>query len=139
MTVSDIVSIDEHADGYLEVMKYRNLATAQQIAPENKDAMECYLEEMIQGTTMKQKAYGTLVSPEMHAETVDQLVSLPLRAVVLRQFEEEMRITPRIHALIAIPYVRTEQLRFACCVTGLTMKSMTRRKRKDQKKRRCSW
>ena len=32
-----------------------------------------------------------------------------------------MRTTPRIHALIAVPYVRTElQLRFAWCMIGLT-------------------
>ena len=31
----------------------------------------------------------------MHAETMDQLVSLPWRAVVLRHFEEEMRTTPK--------------------------------------------
>ena len=61
----------------------------------------------------------------MHAETVDQLESLPWRAVVLRHFEEEMRITPKIHALIAIPYVRTEQLRFACCVNCCTDKQLT--------------
>ena len=65
---------------------------------------------------MKQQAYGTLVSSEIHAETVDQFLSLPWRAVVLRHFEEEMRTTPKIHALIAIPYVRDElQLRFALC------------------------
>ena len=40
---------------------------------------------------------------------------------MLRYFEEEMRTTPKIHALIAIPYVRTElQLRFAWCIIGLT-------------------
>ena len=39
---------------------------------------------------------------------------------MLRNFEEKMRTTPKIHALIAIPYVRTElQLRFAWCMTGL--------------------
>ena len=43
----------------------------------------------------------------MHAETIEQLVSLSWGAVVLRYFEEEMRTTPKIHALIAIPYVRT--------------------------------
>ena len=48
----------------------------------------------------------------MHTETVDQLVNLPWRAVILRHFEGEMRTTSKVHALIAIPYVRTElQLR----------------------------
>ena len=32
-----------------------------------------------------------------------------------------MRTTPNTHALIAVPYVRTElQLRFAWCMTGMT-------------------
>ena len=61
------------------------------MALEDKSAMEGYLETMMQGTTMKQKAYGTLVSSEVHAETIEQLVSLPWRAVVLQYFEEEMR------------------------------------------------
>ena len=83
--------------------------------------MEGYLETMLQGTTLEQKAYGTLSSSEMQAETIEQLVSLPWKAVVLRYFEEEMRTTPRIHALMAVPYVRTElQLRFAWCMMGLT-------------------
>ena len=77
LTVSKTVSIDESAGGYMEMVEFRNSARGQSIALENKKAMECYLEIRIQGTTMKQKAYGTLVSSEMHAETMDQLVSLP--------------------------------------------------------------
>ena len=84
------------------------------MALEDKSATEGYLETMMQGPTLKQKAYGTLAPSEMQAETIEQLVSLTRKAVVLRYFEEEMRTTPRIHALIAVPYVRTElQLRFA--------------------------
>ena len=105
----------------MEMVECRNSARGRLIAIENKSAMESYLETMTQDTTMKQKAYGTLVSSEMHAETIDQLVSLPWRAVVLRHFEEEMRTTPKIQALIAIPYARMElQFRFAWCMTGLT-------------------
>ena len=65
------------------------------MALEDKSAMEGYLETMMQGTILKQKACGTLASSEMQAETIEQLVSLPLKAVVLRYFEEEMRTTPR--------------------------------------------
>ena len=84
---------------------------------------------------MKQKeAYGTFVSSKMHAETVDHLVILPWRAVVLRHFEEEMRTTPKIHALIAIPYIRNEvQLRFAWCMTGLSMGEYDSEERKRSK------
>ena len=70
----------------------------------------------------------------MQAETIEQLVSLPWKAVVLRYFEEEMRITPRIHALIAVPYVRTVlQLRFACCMIGLTREDYGSEERKRPK------
>ena len=40
---------------------------------------------------------------------------------MLRYFEEKMRTAPKIHALIAIPYVKTElQMRFTWCMIGLT-------------------
>ena len=121
LTVSETVSIDEPAGGYMEMLEYRNSARGHLMALEDKSAMEGYLETMMQGTTLKQKAFGTLASSEMQAETIEQLVRLPWKAVVLRYFEEEMRTTPRIHALIAVPYVRTElQLRFAWCMIGLT-------------------
>ena len=101
--------------------------------------MEGYLEAMTQGSTLKQKAHGSLVSSEMYAETIEQLVSLPWRAVVLRYFKEEMRTTPKIHALIAIPYVRTElQLRFAWCMSGLTRGEYDSEERERSKKKRCS-
>ena len=76
-TVSETVSIDEPTGGYMEMMEYRNWARGHLIALKNKSAMEGYLETMMQGTTMKQKAYGTLVSYEMQTETIEQLVSLP--------------------------------------------------------------
>ena len=104
------------------------------MALEDKSAMKGYLETIMQGTTLKQKEYGTLASSEMQAETIEQLVSLPWKAVVSRYFEEEMRTTPKIHALIAVPYVRTElQLRFACCMIGLTRGEYDSEERKRSK------
>ena len=104
------------------------------MALEDRSAMEGYLETMLQATTLKQKAYKTLVSSETHAETIEQLVSLPWRAVVLRFFEEEMRTTPKIHALIAAPYVRTElQLSFAWCMIGLNRGEYDSEERKSSK------
>ena len=121
LTVSEAVSIDEPAGGYMKILEYRNSARGYVMALEDKSGMEGYLETMLQGTTLKQKAYVTLASSEIQAETMEQLVSLPWKAIVLRYFEEEMRTTPRIHALMAVPYVRTEvQLRFAWCMMGLT-------------------
>ena len=134
LTVSDTVSVDEPANGYIEMLEYRNSARGHLMALEDQSAMEGYLETMMQGTTLKQKAYGTLVLSEMHAETIEQLLSLPLRAVVLRYFKEEIRTTPKIHALIAVPSVRTElQLRFAWCMIGLTRGEYDSEERKRSK------
>ena len=91
LTVSETVSTDESAGGYMEMLEYRNSARGSVMALEDKSAMEGYLETMLQGTTLKQNAYGTLASSEMQAETIEQLVRLPWKAFVLRYFEEEMR------------------------------------------------
>ena len=137
LTVSEAVSKDEPAGGYMEMLEYRNSARGYVIALEDKIAMEGYLETMLQGTTLKQKAYGTLASSEIQAETTEQLVSLPWKAVVLRYFEEEMRTAPRIHALMAVPYVRTElQLRFAWCMMVLTREEYDSEERKRSKEKK---
>ena len=68
----------------MEMLKYGNSARGHLVALEDKSAMEGYRETMMQGTTLKQKACGSLVSCEMHEETIEQLVSLPWRAIVLR-------------------------------------------------------
>ena len=134
LTLSETVSIDEPVGGYMEMLEYRNSAGGYLMALEDKSAIEGYLETMMQGTTLKKKKYGTLASSEMQAETIEQLVSLPWKAVVLRYFEEEMRTTPKIHALLAVPYVRTEiQLRFAWCMIGLTREEYESEERKRSK------
>ena len=75
-----------------------------------------------------------LASSDIQAETIEQLVSLPWKAVVVRCFEEEMRTTIRIHALVAVPYIRTElQLRFAWCMMGLTREEYDSEERKRSK------
>ena len=71
LTVSETVSIGEPASGYMEMLECRNSARGLLMALEDQNAMEGYLDTMMQGTTLKQKAYGTLVSSEMHAETIE--------------------------------------------------------------------
>ena len=116
------------------ILDYRNSARRYVMALEDKSAMEGYLETMLQRTALKQKAYGTLATSEMQAETMEQLVSIPWKAVVLRYFEEEMRTTPRLHALMAVAYVRTElQLGFAWCMMGLTRGEYDSEERKRSK------
>ena len=118
----------------MEMLEYRNSARGYLMALEDKGTMEGYLKTMLQGTTLKQKAYGTLASSEIQAETIEQLLSLPWKAVVSRYFEEQMRTAPKIHALMAVPYVRTElQLRFAWCLMGLTHKEYDSEEKKRSK------
>ena len=139
LTLTKTLSVDEPAGGYMEMLEYRNSARGHLMALEDKSAMEDFQATMMQGTTLKQKAYGTLASSEMQAETIEQLVSLPWKAVVLRCFEEEMRTTPKIHALIAVPYVRTElQLRFAWCMIGMTRGEYDSEERRRSRKKRYS-
>ena len=66
----------------MEMLEYRNSARGNVMALEDKSAMEGYLEARLQGTNLKQKTYGTLASSEIQAETMEQLVSLPWKAVV---------------------------------------------------------
>ena len=56
LTVSETVSIDEPAGGYMEMLEYRNSTRGHLMAVEDKSAMEGYLETMMQRTTLKQKA-----------------------------------------------------------------------------------
>ena len=76
LTMSETVSIDEPAGGNMEMLEYRNSARGYVMALEDKSAMEGYLKTMLQGTTLKQKAYGTLASFEMQAED-DRAISEP--------------------------------------------------------------
>ena len=55
LTVSETVSIDEPAGGYMEMLEYRNSARGYVMALEDERAMEGYLETMLRGTTLKQK------------------------------------------------------------------------------------
>ena len=43
------------------MLEYKNSASGHLMVLEDKSATEDYLETMMQGTTLKQNAYGTLV------------------------------------------------------------------------------
>ena len=53
LTLSETVSIDELAGGYMEMLEYRNSVRGHLMALEDKSAMEGYLETMMQGTTLR--------------------------------------------------------------------------------------
>ena len=62
LTVSETLSIGEPTSWYMEMLEYRNSARGYVMALEDEKAMEGYLETMLQGTTLKLKAYGTFFS-----------------------------------------------------------------------------
>ena len=76
----------------MEMMDCRNSARGHLIALENKSAIYYYLDKIIKGTIMNQKAYKTMASSNMHTEAVDQLVALPSRAVLPRHFEVKNKL-----------------------------------------------
>ena len=54
---------------------------------------------------------------------------------MLRHFEEGIRTSPKVHALIAIPYTRTElQHRLAWCMFGLTGVRLRRKEKTERRK-----
>ena len=135
LTVSETVSICEPTGGYMEMLEYRNSARGYVMALEDEKAMEGYLETMFARhhpqAGRRMELWRRLTYRRKRSS---RLVSLPWKAVVLRYFEEEMRTTPRIHALVAVPYVRTElQLMFAWCMMGLTREEYDSEERKRSK------
>ena len=85
LKVSETVSIDEPACGYIEMMEYSNSARGHLIALEIKSAMEGYLETMMQGTTLKQKAYGTLVCIRGNVRSVGEPTMESSGVTILRR------------------------------------------------------
>ena len=55
------------------MMEYKNSAREHLIALKTKGAMECFVEKIINGPTMKHNAYATLAFSQEHTETVDEL------------------------------------------------------------------
>ena len=55
LTLSETVSIDGPAGGYMEMLEYRNSARGHSMTLEDKSAMEGYLETMMKVTTLKHR------------------------------------------------------------------------------------
>ena len=53
--------------------EYKSSAREHLIAFKTKNAIECFVEENINGPTMKHKAYANLAFSEEHTKTVDEL------------------------------------------------------------------
>ena len=75
----------------------------------------------------------------MHAETVDQLVSLCWKQVLLGYLETGKRTTTKVYALLAVSYLRTElQLRITWYFAGLTRDEYDSEERRRVRNKKCS-
>ena len=63
-TVPESVHMGNAAGGYLEMVKARNSARGHLMARHDKQAMQEYLKELITGSNLKGKEYGTVMSSE---------------------------------------------------------------------------
>ena len=90
LTVSETVSVDEPAGGYMEMLEYRSSARGHLMDLEDKSAMEGYLETMMQGTTLKQKACGTLVLSEMYVDRAVVEPSTESGSVMIIRFKKNV-------------------------------------------------
>ena len=94
--------------------EYKSSAREHLVALKIKGAKECFVKEIINGPTMKHKAYANLAFSDKHTETVDELSVEGIITFKKRYFKKEMRTIPKVHALRSIPYVTTElKLRLA--------------------------
>ena len=99
LTVSETVSKDEPAGGYMEMLEYRNSARGYVMALEDEMAMEGYLETMLRGTTLKQSVWNFSVIRD--ADGNDPAVSEPSMessgVEVLRRGDEDCAENTRSH------------------------------------------
>ena len=69
-------------------------------------------EKVIKDMTLKQEPFGKLVSSKCKRK-LGSIVSLLWMALLLRHFEEGMKATSKVLALIAVPFARNKlQLSF---------------------------
>ena len=62
--VPESVHMGDPAGGYLEMAKARNSARRHPMAWHDKQATQEYLKELIKGSNLKRKGYGTVMSSE---------------------------------------------------------------------------
>ena len=107
ITVPESVHVGNPADGYLEMVKMRKSARGHLMAWHDQKAMQEYLKELITGSNLKRKGYGTVMSSEANENGLELLSKISLKAALQKYFDETMRTPSSVMAYLANPCVRT--------------------------------
>ena len=75
-TVPDSVHMGDPAGGYMEMLKARNSARGHLMTWSEKKAMREHLQELVEGSNLKRKEYGTVMSSEANESGLKQQVRL---------------------------------------------------------------
>ena len=120
ITVPGSVQLGHLAVGYLEMVKARNSARDHLMAWHDKQALQENLKELITGSNLKRKEYGTVMSSEANENGVELLSETSWKAALQKFFDETMRTPSSVMAYLANPCVRTVlQVRLVWCLVGI--------------------
>ena len=123
ITVPELVHMGDPADGYLEMVKTRKSARGHLMAWHDQKAMQEYLKELITGSNLKRKGYGTVMSSEANENGLELLSKISLKAALQKYFDETMRTPSSVMAYLANPCVRTVlQVRLLWGLAGIRRK-----------------
>ena len=120
VTVPESVHMGDPAGGYVEMLKARNSARGHLMAWSEKRAMQEYLKELTENSSLNRKEYGTVMSSEANEIGLEKLLEISWRAALQRYFDEAMHAPATVAAYLAHPCVRTDlQVRLTWCLMGL--------------------
>ena len=116
----ELVQMGNPAGAYMEIVKARNSARGQLMAWHDKQAMQEYLKEIMTGSNLRRKEYGTVMSSEANENVLELLNNISWKAALQKYFDETMRTPSFVMVYFANPCVRTElQVRLAGCLIGI--------------------
>ena len=107
ITVPESVHMAHPAGGNIEMVKARNSARGHQMAWYDKQAMQEYLKDLVTGSNLRSKEYGTVISWEANENGLELLNKVSWKSALQRYFDETMRTPSSLMAYIANPGVRT--------------------------------
>ena len=102
------------------MVKAGNSTRGHLMAWHDKQAMQEYLKELIRGSNLKRKEYGTVMPSEANENGSELLSEISRRAALQKCFDETMRTLSSVMAYLANPCVRTVlQVRLVWCLVGI--------------------
>ena len=105
---------------YVEMLKASNSATGHLMAWSEKKAMQEHLQELMEGSALKRKEYGNIMSSEAIEKGLEQLSKISWRVDLQNYIDKTMNAPSMVAAHLAYPCVRRElQVRLAWCLMGM--------------------